>query len=72
MKTLQFKSTIKCAGCISAVQNDLNHSPDVNSWEVDITHPDKILTVQSETGNAQAISDTLASLGYKAELINPA
>jgi copper chaperone len=67
MKTLQFKSNIKCAGCISAVQNDLNNLEGVSRWEVDITHPDKMLKVESETGDAQAVVDTLAALGYKAE-----
>jgi copper chaperone len=67
MKTLQFKSNIKCAGCISAVQNDLNNLQGVSRWEVDIAHPDKILTVESETGDEKAVVDTLQALGYKAE-----
>lgn len=70
MTTLQFKSNIKCAGCISAVQNDLNNLAGVSHWEVDITHPDKILTVESETGETKTVIDTLQALGYKAEPTN--
>lgn len=67
MTTLKFKSTIKCGGCISTVQPELNNLPGVKSWEVDILHPDKILTVESETGDAQSVVDALKAVGYVAE-----
>ncbi len=69
MTTLQFKSNIKCAGCISTVQPELNNLPGVQHWEVDLTHPDKILKVESETGDAQSVIDALQAVGYTAEPI---
>lgn len=69
MTELKFKSTIKCGGCISTVQPELNNLKGVESWEVDILHPDKILTVRSSTGDAQDIIDALKAVGYQASLI---
>lgn len=70
MTQLKFKSTIKCGGCISTVQPELNNLPGVESWEVDIMHPDKILTVNSSTGDAQSVIDALKAVGYQAELVD--
>jgi len=69
MTQLEFKSNIKCGGCISTVQPELNNLPGVESWEVDILHPDKILTVRSSTGDAQSVIDALKAVGYQAELV---
>jgi len=69
MTTLQFKSNIKCAGCISAVQNELNNLAGVKHWEVDTAHPDKILKIESETGDTKAVITALQSVGYQAELL---
>ncbi|MET1056211.1 MAG: cation transporter [Pedobacter sp.] len=70
MKTLKFKTNIKCGGCIATVTPHLDAVAGLDSWTVDTTAPEKVLTV---SGNADALTEevinTLKKAGYDAELI---
>ena len=70
METLQFKTNIKCGGCIATVTPYLNEVPKLESWEVDTATAEKLLTVKGQEGiNEDDIVDTLEKAGYKAEKI---
>ena len=70
METLKFKTTIKCGGCIAAVTPVLNNLDGVNKWEVDTTNPDKLLTIEANTGLiADEVIRALNAKGYQAEII---
>ena len=66
MKTLQFKTNIKCSSCIATVSPELNFKDKIKDWSVDITSPDKTLTVTTEYSEAE-IKEILEKVGYKAE-----
>lgn len=68
METLKFKTNIKCGGCIASVTPHLNNLLGVEKWEVDTQNPDKVLTVQTDSGlDSQKVIDTLKGVGYNAE-----
>jgi len=70
MKTLRFKTTVKCHGCLNAVTPFLNQEGLIKSWKVDLIHPDKILeVVADEALPAQRIIELLEYAGYKAEML---
>ncbi len=69
-KTYNFKTTIKCGGCIATVTPFLNGINTITHWEVDTDVADKILKVDSNDLNPQTVIDTLATAGYSAELID--
>lgn len=70
METLQFKTTIKCSGCIEKVTPYLNETVGENNWEVDLQNPQKVLTIpNSEQINSSEVVEALAKAGYKAEKI---
>lgn len=69
MKTLKFKSTINCDGCISKVKPILDRHEKIEKWEVDTDHADKILTVYSGSISADEVSKSLLEIGFKAEEI---
>ncbi len=70
METLKFKTNIKCGGCIASVTPHLNNLSGVDKWEVDTQNPDKVLTVQANSGlDSQKVIDTLKGAGYSAEKI---
>ena len=48
MDTIQFKTNIKCSGCIAKVTEILNATAGEDNWEVDLQSADKILTVSTE------------------------
>jgi copper chaperone len=70
METLQFKTNIKCGGCIASVTPYLDNVTNLKSWEVDTATPEKLLTIQGEPGIDEGlIIGTLEKAGYQAEKI---
>ena len=67
METLQFKTTIKCSGCIEKVTPYLNETVGENNWEVDLQNPKKVLTIpNADKLQSSEVVDALAKAGYKA------
>lgn len=70
METLQFKTNIKCGGCIATVTPFLNELAGVKSWEVDTATPERLLTIKTDQGTSEkSIIETLEKAGYQAERI---
>ncbi|WP_290798153.1 heavy-metal-associated domain-containing protein [Flavihumibacter sp. UBA7668] len=70
MDKLQFKTTIKCSGCIEKVTPFLNETAGQKNWEVDLQDPAKVLTIpNSENITSASIIKALEDAGYKAEKI---
>jgi copper chaperone len=68
MKTLKFKTNIKCGGCVSAVTPHLEAVEGIaGNWQVDVATPDKILTVQSDRVTAADVKAAVQNAGYRAE-----
>jgi copper chaperone CopZ len=71
MKTLKFKTNVKCEGCLAAVKPFLEESKEINHWEIDLTSPDKILTVQAETIDSEQVCEIVHKAGFNAAEIKP-
>lgn len=70
METLQFKTTIKCAGCLEKVTPFLNKQLTPEEWNVDILTPSKILTVNSDKVTAEEVEEKVKQAGFQIERIN--
>jgi copper chaperone CopZ len=71
MKTLKFKTNIKCAGCVSTVTPKLESIPEIQKWNVDLDSPDKTLTVAAQEGFAEEmLNRSLGEVGYYAEKVD--
>lgn len=70
MKTLRFKTNIKCMGCVAQVTPHLNEKEAIDFWDVNVNTPEKILTVSTENLSADEIIETVSKAGFKAESIN--
>lgn len=66
MEILKFKTSLKCSGCVAAIQSKMDELKNVKKWEVDLTQPVKILTVEGEHLNEEEIIRTLIDAGYSA------
>jgi copper chaperone len=64
MKTIQFKTNIKCSGCIATVTPFLN-TEGIEKWEVDLQSPDRILTVDTQKTPAE-VAKLIQDAGYSA------
>lgn len=67
MKTQQFKTTIKCTGCLAKVTPFLNEKLAPEEWNVDIFTPAKILTVKSDKMTAEEIEQKVKEAGFEIE-----
>ncbi|WP_316815465.1 hypothetical protein [Pedobacter nyackensis] len=70
MKTLKFKTNIKCAGCLAKVSSNLNETAGEDNWEVDINTPEKILTVISDEVDEGSIIFAVKEAGFSADSLN--
>jgi copper chaperone CopZ len=67
METLQFKTNIKCGGCVAKVTSVLNTTAGTDAWKVDTENPEKILTVSSDKGLvAEDVIKAVAEAGFVA------
>lgn len=58
-----------CAACIEKVTPVLSPENGVDSWEVDLKNPKRILTVNTGEKTSEQIIESLKSVNYKAEEI---
>ena len=74
MKTLKFKTDLKCAGCMYAIKPYMDALDGIESWDVDLESKDKIVKVVTRTASKEeiqkAIEDAISEAGYSAELVN--
>lgn len=68
METIQFKTNIKCTGCLAQVGPALNATAGENHWKVDLDSSDKTLTVEGDFEEAEIVA-ALKKAGYTAERI---
>lgn len=64
MKTLKFKSNIMCGSCLAEVKPILDQEKDIESWDVDLKNPERILEIKSDTLDANAVQELLKNAGY--------
>ena len=69
MEAIQFKTNIKCGGCVANVASELNKAAGENNWNVDTKSTDKILTISGDGVNTTAIQTAVEKAGYKATKI---
>jgi len=69
MKTTEFKTSIKCNGCIERITPGMNSLEGIVTWNVDLTKPLKILKVESMRDYEQEIVSVLREKGYTCEKI---
>lgn len=69
MKTLRFKTTMKCGNCVATATPFLNTVEGVDKWDIDTTVPDKILTVSGDNADAKKVTEAVEKAGFKAEAI---
>ncbi len=69
MSRLKFKTNINCASCIANVTPYLEEVDNIESWQVDTTSKDKILTVVGDDVKAGEVEKAVKSAGYKIDQV---
>ena len=63
-----FKSTINCGNCKASVAPHLDGEQRIISWSVDLEHPDRLLTVETDGMDEEEVIRLVRGAGYKLEL----
>jgi copper chaperone len=69
METLVFKTNINCSGCVARVTPLLNGEPGIESWNIDINNPGKLLTVEAPAMAAEEVELLVRNAGFNIEKI---
>mgnify|MGYP005811347563 CR=1 FL=1 len=64
---LQFKTNVKCGGCVAAITPEMDKLG--TTWSVDLSHPDRIMTVAGEVSK-EAVLSAMETAGYQAEVLS--
>lgn len=70
MKKMKFKTNINCGGCIASVTPNLDKVAGKGNWQVDISNPEKILTVEVEDISEEEVKEAVRRAGYRIEEIS--
>jgi copper chaperone len=66
---MKFKTNIKCGGCIQTVKPFLEGLKEIKNWQVDLSSPDRILSVEGDIAEEKVIQ-AIQAAGYRAEKLN--
>lgn len=69
MRTLKFKTNIKCSGCVAKVTPHLDEAKGIEKWEVDIYNPSKPLTVETGNLSEEEVKAIVEKAGFNAEAL---
>ncbi|MEQ8706200.1 MAG: heavy-metal-associated domain-containing protein [Phaeodactylibacter sp.] len=64
MSTKKFKTTINCGNCVKAVTGFLSDVPGIDHWEVDTSHPEKVLSVSGSSFEEAAVIEAVEDAGF--------
>jgi len=66
-KTVKFKTSLKCGGCVAKITPLLNSMRNVAEWTVDLNTPERVLTVTLKDGDTIPVRKAVAGAGFKIE-----
>lgn len=69
-ETFVFKTNINCGGCVAKITPVLDTTEDIETWTVDTTNRDKILSVTAYGISKNEIMDAVQKSGFKIEVLN--
>lgn len=66
MEYLEFKTNIKCSDCVANATPYLDEAVGQGNWNVNVTDPSKVLTVNADKTKQEEIVKAVENAGYKA------
>ncbi|RFC54071.1 heavy-metal-associated domain-containing protein [Brumimicrobium aurantiacum] len=70
MKTLKFKTTLKCGGCEEKVTPGINNIEAIKEWDIDFGSDDKILTINASIDVSKEVINAVEKVGFEIEQID--
>lgn len=70
METTILKTDLHCDSCVSKIEPVLNADTSISDYSINLDHPDRIITINSEELDVQDIISKISKVGFKADLYN--
>jgi copper chaperone CopZ len=71
MEALTLKTDIHCSSCVDTIEPILSGDTNIDEYNIDLQHPDKLITIKGSNLNGQKIISEIRNTGYAAEVNNP-
>jgi copper chaperone len=65
MKTIRFKTNLKCGGCVKAITPGLESLNIIDTWSVDLETPDRILEIKAPEDVSEQVIESVKKAGYQ-------
>jgi copper chaperone len=69
MEKIQLKTDLSCRHCVKAVEPILKNESGIKNYDINLEHPDKLVTIESEGADINRIIGQFNEAGYQAEKI---
>ena len=69
MEKFVLKTDLSCPHCIKKVEPVLKSTIGIEDYNIDLEHPEKLLTISSEGVNIESVIAGFKEVGYRAERI---
>lgn len=69
MEQVKLKTDLSCRHCVMKVEPLLKEGKGIVSYSIDLEHPDKLVTIESEGADISQLIKGFNKAGYKAEKI---
>lgn len=70
MSTLQFKTSLKCGGCVKAITPAMDEIEGITSWSAELASLPCILSVEADTDVEQEVTSAVKNAGYSIEKLS--
>ena len=65
MKTIRFKTNLKCGGCIKAITPGLESLNIIDTWSVELENPDRVLEIKAPEDVSEQVIESVKKAGYQ-------
>jgi len=65
MKTIRFKTNLKCGGCVKAITPGLESLNIIDTWSVDLENPDRVLEIKASVDVSEQVIESVKKAGYQ-------
>ncbi len=65
METIRFKTNLKCGGCIKAITPGLESLNIIDTWNVDLENPDRVLEIKASVDVSEQVIESVKKAGYQ-------
>lgn len=69
MEKIHLKTDLSCQYCVKTVEPILKNENGITNYSIDLTHPDNLVTIESEGVDINKVIGKFNEAGYRAEKI---